>query len=260
MPNFSANLSLMFNEHHFSERFQAAYDAGFDGVEYLFPYEHKGGDIARELNRLNLIQTLFNLPPGDWANGERGIAALPGRENEFKKSVDIALKYAEITGCKYLHVMAGNIASNLSIECMMQTYQENLHFAAQKMADAGITLVIEPINTRDMPNYFLNYQTTAYNVVHEIGEPNIGIQMDFYHTQIMEGDILKTYKKHKEKVKYIQIASIPDRTEPNTGEINYPWLFEKLDEIPYKGWIGCEYHPKINTESGLEWFRQYASR
>lgn len=260
MPRFAANLSLMFNEVDFMARFGAAGEAGFTGVEYLFPYAFAPETIAAELQRLGLSQVLFNLPPGDWAAGERGIAALPGREAEFRQSVDTALRYAEATGCQRLHVMAGNVTDPADRPAIEQTYRENLRYAARLLADAGVTLLIEPINTRDMPAYFLNHQSVAHALVAELGEPNIAVQMDFYHAQIMGGDLWTTFDAYRDNVGHIQIASVPDRHEPGTGEVNYSWLFDQLDASHYSGWIGCEYTPRGDTQAGLEWFAPYAKQ
>lgn len=260
MPRFAANLTLMFPERHFLARFGAAAAAGFTGVEYLLPYAHDAHDIAAELARHGLTQALFNAPAGNWAAGERGIAALPERRAEFRDSIETALRYAEATGCRRLHVMAGNVAPGADRHAMGTTYRENLQRAARRFAEAGITLFIEPINTRDMPAYFLNHQAEAHALVVELGEPNIAVQMDFYHAQIMDGDVWRTFAENRFRIGHVQIASVPDRHEPDTGELAYPWLFEQLDAGGYDGWVGCEYHPRGITEDGLAWFAPWARR
>ncbi|WP_110673971.1 2-oxo-tetronate isomerase [Salinicola sp. RZ23] len=253
MPRFAANLSMMFNEVPFLERFARAAECGFAGVEFLFPYACEPAAIAAELQRHGLTQVLFNLPPGEWEAGERGLAALPGREADFRASVDTALRYAEALGCTQLHAMAGLVAEGVSHQAMREVYLENLRFAARKLAEQGRTLLIEPINTRDMPGYFLNHQAEAHALLAELGEPNVKVQMDFYHTQIMDGDIWKTYQRYRDGVGHIQIAGVPERHEPDTGEVNYPWLFGQLDAAGYAGWLGCEYRPRGETAAGLGW-------
>lgn len=268
MPRFAANLSMMFNEVPFMERFARAAANGFTGVEFLFPYDFEPEAIAAELKRHGLEQVLFNLPPGDWAAGERGLAALPGREAEFRDSVDIAIRYALALDCPRLHAMAGLVEEstsgtapdNVSRETLSSNYQiylENLRFAARKLAEHDLTLLIEPINTRDMPGYFLNHQAEGHAILAELNEPNVKVQMDFYHTQIMDGDIWKTYERYRDGVGHIQIAGVPERHEPDTGEVNYPWLFAQLDQAGYDGWLGCEYKPRGETEAGLGWYRAY---
>lgn len=257
MPRFAANLSMMFNEVPFLERFAKAAACGFEGVEFLFPYAFDADDIAAELRRHGLSQALFNLPPGNWDAGERGLAALPGREAEFRESVDTALRYAEALDCPRLHAMAGLVPEGASRETLRGVYLENLRFAARRLAEHGRTLLIEPINTRDMPGYFLNHQAEGHAILAELNEPNVKVQMDFYHTQIMDGDIWKTYQRHRDGVGHIQIAGVPERHEPDSGEVNYPWLFECLDEDGYDGWLGCEYKPRGDTVAGLGWYRAY---
>ncbi|WP_342595739.1 2-oxo-tetronate isomerase [Salinicola lusitanus] len=268
MPRFAANLSMMFNEVPFMERFAKAAANGFAGVEFLFPYDFEPDAIAAELKRHGLEQVLFNLPPGDWAAGERGLAALPGREAEFRESVDTAIRYARALNCPRLHAMAGLVpeaaTDGVSRETFFTTardiYLENLRFAARKLAEHNLTLLIEPINTRDMPGYFLNHQADGHAILEELNEPNVKVQMDFYHTQIMDGDIWQTYQRYRDGVGHIQIAGVPERHEPDTGEVNYPWLFEQLDENGYDGWLGCEYRPRRETETGLAWYRAWQQR
>lgn len=257
MPRFAANLSMMYTEHDFLDRFAAAAADGFRAVEYLFPYEHPPEEIARRLQEHGLAQALFNLPPGDWAAGERGLAALPGREAEFAESVQQALRYALATGCRRLHVMAGRIPEGADRDAMQRTYVANLRHAAQQLAPHDITALIEPINTRDMPGYFLNFQQQAHEVVAEVGASNLKVQMDLYHCQIMEGDLLMRLQRHLTGVGHLQIAGVPHRHEPDTGEVSYRWLFDEIDALGYDGYIGCEYRPRGATSAGLGWFAPY---
>ncbi|PAU64335.1 2-oxo-tetronate isomerase [Pseudomonas indica] len=254
MPRFAANLSMLFNDAPFLERFGRAAAAGFKGVEYLFPYEYAPAELAERLQTHGLAQVLFNLPPGDFAAGERGLAALPGRESEFRESVDRAIEYARALGCPRLHAMAGLMTDESQRPRMRETYLENLRYAARRLAEHGLTLLIEPINTRSIPGYFINRQAEAHAILAELGEPNLRVQLDFFHAQIMEGDLTATFKRFQAGVGHIQIAGVPDRHEPDTGEVNYPYLFRLLDEAGYDGWIGCEYNPRGLTEDGLGWF------
>jgi hydroxypyruvate isomerase len=248
---------MMYTEHAFLDRFAAAAADGFKAVEYLFPYEHTPGAIAERLQAHDLTQVLFNLPPGDWAAGERGMACHPGREAEFAQTVQTALPYARATGCQRLHAMAGLLHAGVSPEQARSTYVNNLRAAAHVLADEGITLLIEPINTRDMPGYFLNWQQQAHDIVAEVGAPNLKVQMDFYHCQIMEGDLTRRLERHLQQVGHIQIASVPDRHEPDGGEVAFAHLFERLDALGFDGWIGCEYRPAGATSAGLGWARPY---
>lgn len=261
MPRFAANLSMMYTEVPFLDRFAAAAQDGFDAVEYLFPYEHTVDDIASRLKAHGLTQALFNLPPGDWASGERGMACIPGREAEFSASVAQALVYAQATGCQRLHAMAGLKPTGVGEAAQRATYVANLKAAAAQLAPHGITLVIEPINPRDMPNFYLSHQQQAHDLCAEAGAPNLQVQMDFYHCQIVEGDLSMRLKQHFAGVGHVQIAGVPDRHEPDGGEVNYPHLFDLLDELGYAGFVGCEYRPKAGTSEGLGWLRRYrASR
>lgn len=260
MPRFAANLSMLFTEVPFMERFAAAAAAGFVGVEFLFPYAFEPADLAGELERHGLTQALFNLWPGDWEAGERGIAALPGREAEFRDSVDLALEYATALGCARVHAMAGLAPSSIPRQAMYDTYIDNLRFAARQLAAHEIQLLVEPINSRDMPGYFLNHQNEGHAIMAAVGEPNVAVQMDFYHAQIMDGDVWSTYCRYREGVGHVQIAGVPERHEPDTGELNYSWLFEQFDTVGYKGWIGCEYHPRTTTDAGLGWFAPWRAR
>ncbi|MFK7942461.1 MAG: 2-oxo-tetronate isomerase [Paracoccaceae bacterium] len=251
MPKFAANLSMMFTEHAFLDRFQAAAEAGFGGVEYLFPYAETAGDIRNALDAAGLSQALFNCPPGDWEAGERGMAAIPGRETEFRDSIDKALDYADVIGPERLHIMAG-IVDGPEAEA---TYVDNLKWAAAEAPER--VFVIEPINSRDMPGYFLSTTTQASRILDAVGAPNMLLQFDLYHAQIMEGDLIRRMEALADRIGHMQIAGVPDRHEPDMGELNYPALFKSIDAIGYKGWVGCEYRPAGRTEDGLGWFALY---
>jgi len=256
MPRFAANLSMMFTEHAFLDRFDAAAEAGFAAVEYLFPYEHAPEAIAERLKRNNLTQALFNLPPGDFTAGERGLAALRGRFDELKASVDRALDYAAATGVRRLHMMAG-IAPSTDAKALV-SYQGALQFAARKLADAGLDLLIEPINRRNMPGYFLDDFALAEKIVADSGMSNVKLQFDIYHRQIMHGDVTMALRRLMPIVGHVQIASVPSRNEPDGEELNYPFLFEELDRLGYEGFVGCEYNPRGRTTDGLAWFKPFA--
>ncbi len=257
MPRFAANLTMMFTEKEFPKRFAAASAAGFQAVEFLFPYEYAPQTIATWLMDNQLQNVLFNFPPGDWAKGERGLAALPGRQEEFRQSVSKALEYAAALGTRRLHMMAGLIKPGGDYSEYESVYLSNLKYAARRLADHGIVLMIEPINHRDMPGYFLNTQEQAHQLREKCGEPNVQVQMDLYHAQITEGDLAQTLKKYIGAIGHIQIASVPDRSEPDDGEINYAYLFRLLDELGYAGWVGCEYRPRGSTELGLAWLTMW---
>jgi len=257
MPKFAANLSFMFQEVGFLDRFASAAACGFKAVEYLTPYDHPPEIIAQQLNRHGLQQALFNMPPGDWAAGERGIAALSGREPEFRDGVEQALVYAKATKCRLLHAMAGVLPAGHDRAEAEWGYLTNLRHAADRLAGEGITLVIEPINTRDIPGYFLNTTSQAMSIIERVGHPNLKLQLDLYHVQIMEGDLAHRIRALAGCYPHVQIAGNPGRHEPDIGEINYPYLFDLLDELGYSGWIGCEYRPKGETRAGLGWIRRY---
>jgi hydroxypyruvate isomerase len=260
VPRFAANVSMMFNEVAFLDRFGAAADAGFQAVEFLFPYEYPADTIAERLEQTGLENVLFNLPPGDWKAGERGMAAIPGRENEFRDSVEIALGYARRLGTRRVHAMAGIPPAGADRAACKSAYIANLRHAAERLGEAGITVLIEPINTRDMPGYFLNTQAEAAEICAAVGLPDLKMQMDCYHMQIVEGDIATKLRKHAARCGHVQIAGVPDRHEPDTGEVHYPYLFGVLDEIGYSGWVGCEYRPAGNTVDGLGWLRRWTER
>ena len=258
MPKFAANLSMMFNEVPFPARFAAAAAAGFEGVEFLFPYELPAREVARLLADARLENALFNLPPGDWAAGERGLASLPGREADFRASVEVAIEYALALGTPTLHAMCGLVPAGADRAAHRAIYIANLRHAARALARHDRTLVIEPINPRDMPGYFLSRQDDAHAIREAVGEPNLKVQMDLYHAQIVEGDLAVKLKRHVADIGHVQIAGVPDRHEPDEGEVNYPYLFRLLDELGYRGWVGCEYRPRGRTEDGLGWLRTVA--
>ncbi len=253
MPKFAANLSMMFNEVPFPERFAAAANAGFKGVEFLFPYDYTPAEVAGWLKENKLENALFNLPPGDFAGGERGIASLPGREQEFRDGVAKAIDYALALGTPKVHCMAGLFPAGADRGKHRAVYVENVRYAAQELAKHGRMLVIEPINPRDIPGYFINTQAEGHAICKEIGLPNLKVQMDFYHCQIVEGDLTMTFKNNFAGIGHVQIASVPTRNEPDQGEINYRHIFTLLDEMGYDGWVGCEYRPRGRTEDGLGW-------
>lgn len=254
MPRFAANLSMLFNDVPFLERFGRAAAAGFKGVEFLFPYDYAPAHLAELLAQHGLTQVLFNLPPGDFVAGERGLAALPERQAEFREGVDRAIDYARALGCGQLHAMAGLVSDERLLPQMRETYLDNLRHAARRLAVHGLTLLIEPINTRSIPGYFLNHQAEAHAILAELGEPNLKVQMDFFHAQIMDGDLAESFKRFQAGVGHVQVAGVPDRHEPDGGEVNYSYLFQLLDDAGYPGWIGCEYRPRGLTEDGLGWF------
>jgi hydroxypyruvate isomerase len=257
MPNLAANLTMMYTEHAFLDRFAAAAKDGFRGVEYLFPYEHAASELRARLDAHDLRQALFNAPPGDWAQGERGLASLPGRDGEFRRSIDTALGYARVLGNERLHVMAGLISPGQDRARHRETYVRNLAHAAQAAAPLGITVVIEPINTRDIPGFFLNRQDEAHAICAEVGAPNLRVQMDLYHCQVVEGDLAKKMERYIAGVGHVQVAGVPDRHEPDLGELNYDYLLERLDALGYEGWVGCEYRPRAGTSEGLGWARRW---
>jgi len=252
VPKFAANLTMLFNEVGFLDRFDAAAKAGFTGVEYLFPYDFKADEIVAKLKANNLTQVLHNLPAGNWAGGERGIAVLPDRVDEFKAGVDKAIEYATALGCKQVNCLAG-IAKDVDPKKAHETFVANLKYAAPKLKAAGIKLLIEAINTRDIPGFFLTSTKQALAVINEVGSDNLFVQYDIYHMQIMEGDLARTIEANLPKIAHIQLADNPGRNEPGTGEINYPFLYDFIDKIGYQGWIGAEYKPKSDTVAGLGW-------
>ncbi len=257
MPRLAANLSMMYPEHAFLDRFAAAARDGFEAVEYLFPYEHPAAEIAMRLADHGLAQVLFNAPPGDWAGGERGLACLPGREAVFRDGVARALDYAGALGCPRVHLMAGLAPDGVDRAALRTTYVANLAWAAREAAKHGVDVLVEPINPRDIPRFFLNRQEDAHAIVAEAGGPNLKVQMDLYHCQIVEGDVATKLRKYLPtgRVGHLQIAGVPERQEPDVGELHHPYLFGVIDELGYEGWIGCEYRPKGPTSAGLGWAR-----
>jgi hydroxypyruvate isomerase len=260
MPRFAANLSMMFTERPFLDRFAAAADAGFTAVEFLFPYAFKADEIRARLKEHELAQALFNLPPGDFDAGERGIACLPDRIEEFRAGVGKALAYADALDCRNLHCMAGLIPPDPVDEEIGRTYRANLAYAAAECRAAGRTLLLEPINRRDMPGYFLNTTTMARRVIEDVGAENLKLQLDLYHCQITEGDLATRIRANADLTAHVQIAGVPERHEPDTGEVNYPFLFEVLDATGFEGYIGCEYRPRGRTDEGLRWFEPFRSK
>ncbi len=259
MPKFAANLTMLFNEVPFLDRFAAARRAGFAGVEYLFPYEHEPNEIRRRLDEHGLTQVLHNLPAGNWSAGERGIASHPDRVAEFEDGVTRAIQYATALGCTQLNCLAGIAPAGVDQDRARATFVANLRGAARRLQDAGIRLLIEPINTRDIPGFFLRTTAQALEIIGEVGSANLFLQYDVYHMQIMEGDLATTIEKNLDRIAHVQIADNPGRHEPGTGEINYEFLFEFLDRIGYAGWIGCEYKPAAGTEAGLGWMTRRAA-
>jgi hydroxypyruvate isomerase len=259
MPKFAANLTMLFNELDFADRFAAAAKAGFKGVEYLFPYAYRKELLAELLARHGLVQVLHNLPAGDWAKGERGIACLPDRRNEFRDGVGEAIEYATALDCRQVNCLAGITPRSHPVEEVRETLVENLRFAATELGKAGIRLLIEPVNTRDIPGFYLCRTAQALALIDEVGSDNLFLQYDIYHMQIMEGDLAHTLEANLPRIAHVQLADNPGRNEPGTGEINYPFLFRHLDHIGYAGWIGCEYKPRGATEAGLGWLREGSS-
>ncbi|MBL8697417.1 MAG: hydroxypyruvate isomerase family protein [Alphaproteobacteria bacterium] len=257
MPRFAANLSMMYQEVPFLDRFAAAARDGFKAVEFLFPYAFDAADIAARLRDNGLGNVLFNLPPGNWDAGERGFAALPGREAAFEASIAPALRYAAALGTPRIHVMAGIPPKDADRAACRATYVRNLRLAAARAADAGLDVLIEPINTRDIPGYFLNRQDEAHAIRAEVGAANLKVQLDLYHCQIVEGDLAMKIRRDLAHVGHMQIAGVPDRQEPDRGEVNYPFLFALIDELGYAGWIGCEYRPRAGSSAGLGWLKPY---
>jgi hydroxypyruvate isomerase len=253
MPRIAANLTMLFTEVPFLDRFEAAARAGFTAVEFLFPYEYKPAELRARLDGNGLKLVLHNLPPGDWGKGERGIGCHPDRVGEFRAGVDRAIEYAVALGAPQVNCLAGIAPQDVAPEKLRATFIDNLRFAAERLKAAGIKLLIEPINTFDIPGFFLNRTAQALDVIAEVGSGNLYVQYDIYHAQRMEGELANTIKANLGKIAHMQLADNPGRNEPGTGEINYRFLFGWLDAIGYDGWIGCEYRPKTTTEAGLGW-------
>jgi len=253
MPKFAANLTMLFNELPFMQRFEAAAKAGFKAVEYLFPYAYDKKELAAALRDNGLVQVLHNLPAGDWDAGERGIACHPDRVGEFREGVGRAIEYATALNCPKVNCLLGKLPSGVTAADARKVVVDNLRFAAKELQNAGIRLLIEPINTFDIPGFYLNRTDQALSILDEVGSTNLLVQYDIYHAQRMEGELGNTLSKHITRIGHVQLADNPGRGEPGTGEINYPWLFKHIDSIGYDGWIGCEYKPRGTTVEGLGW-------
>ena len=256
MPRFAANLTMMFNEVPFLDRFEAAAKCGFTAVEFLFPYDHPAEEVGARLKRFDLTQALFNLPPGNWAAGEKGFAALPDRFEDLKQSLVTALPYAKATGVQRLHLMAG-IAERTDPKAV-EAFYKSVAWAAEFFAPHRLDVVIEPINPRNVPGYFLNDFGFARDLIEELRIPNLKLQFDIYHCQIIHGDVTMRLREMMPIIGHVQIASIPSRHEPDGEELNYPFLFGELDRLGYDGFVGCEYNPRGKTADGLAWFKPYA--
>ena len=257
MPKFAANLSMLFTEYPFLDRFEAAANAGFKAVEFLFPYAFTADEIRQRLHAHKLQLVLHNLPAGDWDVGERGIACHPDRVDEFCAGVATAITYATALGVKQVNCLSGKAPSGVGESLLRRTFIDNLRYAAAELKKKGLRLLIEPINTFDIPGFYLNRTAQALAILDEVGAENAFVQYDIYHAQRMEGELAATLQKHLPRIGHIQLADNPGRHEPGTGEINYPFLFAHLDRIGYGGWIGCEYKPASTTEAGLGWYRPY---
>lgn len=271
MPRFAANLSMLYPELDFLDRFEAAARDGFRAVEFLFPYAYDGKELAARLKANGLRQVLFNAPPGNWDGGEKGLACLPGREEEFRASIVRALQYARLLECPRVHVMAGLVSGAHERAALQPTYVENLKWAAQQAAREGVDVLIEPINTRDVPGFFLNRQDHAHEILARVGAANLKVQMDLYHCQIVEGDVAMKIRQYLPtgRVGHFQIAGVPRRHEPDDGELNYNYLFGVIDEVSaqcgWDGWVGCEYRPQRGataggTSAGLKWMSRWSAQ
>jgi hydroxypyruvate isomerase len=253
VPKFAANLTMLFTELPFLERFAAAKAAGFNGVEYLFPYDFDRAELREQLDKHGLIQVLHNLPAGNWAAGERGIAILSDRVEEFRDGIFRAITYAKALDCRQLNCLVGIAPRGADPRELNEVLVNNLRFAADALAKEQIKLLVEPINTLDIPGFFLNRTEQAVQLIADVGSSNLFIQYDIYHMQVMEGDIARNLQKHLPRIAHVQLADNPGRNEPGTGEINYNFLFRHLDTIGYRGWVGCEYKPRTTTTDGLGW-------
>jgi len=258
MPKFAANLTMLFNEVPFLDRFEHAAKAGFKAVEFLFPYAYDAADIRKRLDDNGLQLVLHNLPPGDWDAGERGIGCLPDRVDEFRAGVARGIEYAQALGVHQLNCLAGKVPAGADAQVLRSTFVANLKFAAAAFKAAGLRLLIEPINYFDIPGFYLNTTAQAIGMLDDVGADNAFVQYDIYHAQRMEGELAATMQKHLPRIGHMQLADNPGRNEPGTGEINYPFLFKHIDRIGYTGWIGCEYKPASSTEAGLGWLKRMA--
>jgi hydroxypyruvate isomerase len=257
MPRFAANISTMFTDRPFAERIQAAAAAGFQAIECQFPYEVAAGELRQRLADAGVELILLNTPPGDFAAGERGLAGLPGREAEFRSALERALDYAQALDCPQVHVMAGIKPTGVAKEACLEVYRANLTSAAEACGRAGRVALIEPINTRDIPGYLLNTPAEAAALMAELGLSSLMLQFDFYHAQIMTGDLARSFERHLPIIGHVQIAGVPERHEPDVGEVNYSYLFDLIDRLGYAGWVGCEYFPAGSAEAGLGWAYRY---
>jgi len=257
--NFSANLSMLYTDLPFLERFAAAARDGFRAVEYVSPFDHDKHTVAEALRGAGLAQALFNVPCGNWAAGERGIACIPERIEEFRFGIPKAIEYAEELGCDRLNVLAGIAPQAHDVELLEKTFVDNLRFAARQCADKGIRLLIEPVNTRDVPGFYLSTLPQAERIMEAVGSDNFFLQFDFYHVQVMEGNLVENFRRLHQRIAHVQIADNPGRHAPGTGEINYPFIFEELARLGYDGWVGCEYVPEGPTSDSLVWMSAYGN-
>jgi hydroxypyruvate isomerase len=260
MPKLAANLTMIFGEVAFLERFEAAARAGFKAVEYLFPYDYDVQVLKRQLRDHGLVQVLHNLPAGNWAAGERGIACLPERMAEFRAGVDKAIEYANALDCDRVNCLAGKLPQGADPAAAREAFVQNLQYAAPRLKTAGIKLLIEPINTRDIPGFFLSGTRQAVEIIEAVGSDNLFLQYDIYHMQIMEGNLASTIESQLPRIAHMQLAESPGRHEPGTGEIDFGFLLDFVDRVGYTGWMGCEYIPKAGTVEGLQWAAPYLSR
>lgn len=257
MPKFAANLTMMFNEVPFLDRFEAAAKAGFKYVEYLWPYDFPAEELKVKLDQYGLKQVLFNTAAGDVSQGEWGLAAVPGREADAHQHIDQALKYAIALGCPTVHIMAGVVPEGTDREAYKQTFVENIRYASDKFKEHGINICLEALSPEVKPNYLLKSQFDTLEIVELVDRENVAVQLDYFHAQNVDGNLARLTDKLKDKFTHVQIASVPDRHEPDEGEINYQYIFDKLDQIGYEGYIGCEYKPRGDTAKGLSWFEPY---
>lgn len=260
MPKFAANLTMLFTELEFLDRFEAAARCGFDAVEYLFPYNYEKPTLQATLATHGLMQVLHNLPAGDWTSGERGIACLPDRVPEFEHGVDRAIEYATALGCTRVNCLAGIKPAALDPAVARETFVRNLRYAAPRLEAAGIALLIEPINTRDVPGFFLSGTAQAIDIMDAVGSTNLFLQFDMYHMSMMNEDLPRSIERHLSRIAHMQLADAPGRHEPGSGEIDYPSLFTLIDRVGYGGWIGCEYQPLTSTEESFKWRPAEAQR
>ena len=257
MPKFCANLNFLFGDADFLDRFDRAASAGFRAVEFPFPYSYDKNELAERVQRAGVEVVLFNLTAGGWAKGDRGIGCIPARVSEFRDGVGRTIEYAKALGCTRVNCLSGAGPARVPSEALRETLVSNLRYAAGELQREGIALLIEPVNTRSIPGNYLRNSGQAIAIMDEVRAPNLKLQYDLFHMQIMEGDLARTIEAHLARIGHMQIADVPDRHEPGTGEINYPFLFDWIDRIGYQGWIGCEYTPAARTEDGLGWLRPY---